>query len=277
MREGPTGCLHGVMPWTSAARQRRTLTMRYKSGPEWRSHRDHPDHAQRPTRIDPRLRRHLGLPNPAALQPATVALVSGDRLALTAFAESALASWKQPPMPGIPTTRAPLWRAGRNLSCEAPPPAGCVTPEMRFLMDACGFVHLRAVLSPTEVAAARQDYAEAVEQGGIVGRPALERLITHPRLLPIYQEFAGECAPPVLPGLLHCRFFSPTRATDSSGGRQAAMPCTAFLLGCCTTHHRRQAQSSGPAASTASESTTDTMCSSRRAQVAPSARRGASS
>ena len=193
MHEGPTGCLHGVMPWTSVVRQRRTLTMRYKSGSEWSSHRDHPDHAHRPKQIDPHVRRQLGLPSPQVLLPETVALVSGDGAALAGFAQSALAAWKRPAVPG---SRAPLWRAGQNPSCALPPagsPPTTVTPDMRFLMSTYGFLHLRAVLSPAEVAVAREAYADAMTGGGIMGRPPLEQLITHPKLLPIYQEFAGEC------------------------------------------------------------------------------------
>jgi len=193
MREGPTGCLHGVMPWTSAVRQRRTLTMRYKSGSEWLSHRDHSDHAHRPKQIDPRVRRQLGLPSPQPLLPQTVALVSGDSAALAGFAQSALETYE---WPAVADSRAPLWRAGQNPSCSLPP-AGplTVTPEMRFLMSNFGFLHLRAVLSPTEVDEARVAYTDAMKGGGIMGSPPLEQLITHPKLLPIYQEFAGECIP----------------------------------------------------------------------------------
>jgi hypothetical protein len=202
MREAPTCCLHGLMPWTATKRQRRTLTMRYKSGREWSSHRDHPDHVHRPRHVDLRVRKHLGLPQSNDLRPETVALVSGDSDALLGFARSALASWRSPDMP---ESRAPLWRTGRNASC-ALPPAGSppVTAVMRFLMDAYGFLHLRAVLSPVEVRAAREAYAKALKDGKVIGRPPLEQLITHPRLLPIYQEFAGEnelhC---VSVGLLH--------------------------------------------------------------------------
>lgn len=44
--------------------------------------------------------------------------------------------------------------------------------------------------------AAREVYAEAAQDRGagtgLFGRPALERLIAHPKLLPIYEEFAGD-------------------------------------------------------------------------------------
>ena len=137
MREAPTGCLHGVMPWTSTTRQRRTMTMRYKSGPEWLSHRDHEDHVHRPRQISPRVRSHLGLSD-QQMRPETVALVSGDSAALTGFAQSALRTWKRPP---AAESRPPLWRAGRNPSVAMPPgPPAAMTAEMRFLMDAYGFV-----------------------------------------------------------------------------------------------------------------------------------------
>ena len=70
-----------------------------------------------------------------------------------------------------------------------------MSAEMRFLMDAYGYLHLRAVLSPAEVAAARKAHDHARNSGGVIGSQALEQLITHPRLLPIYREFAGECVP----------------------------------------------------------------------------------
>ena len=84
-----------------------------------------------------------------------------------------------------------------------------MTAEMRFLLDSCGFLHLRTVLSPAEVTAASEAYDEAAAEGGngnsVIGKPALEQLITHPRLLPIYQEFVGErksLPPPLLACLL---------------------------------------------------------------------------
>lgn len=207
MREMPTGCLHGVMPWTSTTRQRRTLTMRFKSGQEWLSHCNDPSHARRPTQLDPRIRTHLGLPQTAILQPETVALLSGDSAALVSLVQSALDTWERPPAAAL-ETRTPLWRAGQNLSCTMPAAAvagaalPAMTAEMRFLLDSCGFLHLRSVLSPAEVAAASEAYDEAVAEGGngnsVIGRPALEQLITHPRLLPIYQEFAGAQIPPPL-------------------------------------------------------------------------------
>ena len=44
--------------------------------------------------------------------------------------------------------------------------------------------------------AAREVYDEAAQDRGagtgLFGRPALERLIAHPKLLPIYEEFAGD-------------------------------------------------------------------------------------
>lgn len=273
MREAPTGCLHGVMPWTSTTRQRRTFTMRYKSGREWSSHRDHPDHVHRPVCVDPDIRKRLRLPQQTRLLPETVALVSGDSDALIGFAHSALAAWKHPP---VPEHRAPLWRSGRNLSCALPPGGSpLMTAEMRFLMDACGFLHLRAVLSPAEVDAACAEYTEALEDGNIIGRPALEHLVTHPRLLPIYHEFAGECfwLHVSTKAVLCLGFFATEdcslteRHVATLWTLQGKTSCIVSLWGCYTTHLIRTAQTCNLATYTVSESMIDTMQNSALARV----------
>ena len=60
----------------------------------------------------------------------------------------------------------------------------------------CAPARLFLVRPPPKVAAAREVYAEAAQDSGagtgLFGRPALERLIAHPKLLPIYEEFAGD-------------------------------------------------------------------------------------
>ena len=72
--------------------------------------------------------------------------------------------------------------------------------EDRFLLDVRGYLHLPAVLGPAEVAEARaalERVVEGYESGalpstsgwGLGLEPSLQRLCTHPDLLPIIDEF----------------------------------------------------------------------------------------
>ena len=75
-----------------------------------------------------------------------------------------------------------------------------MTEEDRFLLDVRGYLHLPAVLGPAEVAEARaalERVVEGYESGtlpstagwGLGLEPSLQRLCTHPDLLPIIDEF----------------------------------------------------------------------------------------
>ena len=83
-----------------------------------------------------------------------------------------------------------------------------MTPQQRYLFDCHGFLHLKGVLSPTELTLARAAFerarlrsspsrgiqAPSNVDGEPVREPALEMLATHPALLPVLLEL-GEGAP----------------------------------------------------------------------------------
>lgn len=141
------------------------------------------------------------------LASSTAALVLGqyDKL-------RKLCSREPPPDPGtitkpLPEMLRPAWQMGRNARSDVLAPAMPadlqfgLTATQRRQLDTYGFLHLRSVLSSTELMAARTAYERTrpswpiVRSLGITAEvlrePALELLATHSKLMPLLMELGG--------------------------------------------------------------------------------------
>lgn len=151
----------------------------------------------------------------------------------------------------LPEMARPAWRLGRSARVGAAGGAGGVarggaeaaaagapgfaglSAEQRYLLDAVGFLHLEAVLSPAEVAAARAAFersnagrptAEGSENEGI-WEPALEMLATHPKLVPALLELSGGAPHLMLMELLHQPPRMGPPRTVEGGGTTGELHC----------------------------------------------------
>ena len=118
------------------------LSLRFRSGADVQS-------AERPR--TPELRRQLSAP--------TVALLQGDGNALRVLCDERRLDPQPPPPQSSPSQSSHArWSPGRNARtpavADSSNTAG-MTAEQRYLFDLHGFVHLKGVLSPEELAAAR--------------------------------------------------------------------------------------------------------------------------
>ena len=241
----------------ATTKQRRILQMRYKAGGAYESHRrSHPEVGQISPSIRSDLNlptRDKLLPVTLALisgDRTALAHFAGSALDKQCVAHpDRIGLWrpgKNARCPLVPSVRpAGVFRnvandatyngGGRDRTTSADikdsadtlklaASSAAMTEEMRFLMDCFGFLHLKALLSPEQIEQARRAYTEALQSpdehhSAPLGLPALESLISHPTLLRIYGEFAGENdVRLVSAGLLH----SPPRAEAAAkvGGAQ---------------------------------------------------------